>query len=144
LSDEIVERLRAVAERGQTLQQIAEAEPIAPVSGLSQIELTVLAVAAGAALPEQGFSLWQIKSDGEKLGLSAVGISLALRRLFQKQFLKEEWVEEGGNEPYKGAAISSKGWDWIDTNDDSFMLRRAPKGQKQHVIAEITDDDIPF
>jgi hypothetical protein len=141
LSDEIVERLRAVKEKSQMLQQIAE--PLAPVSGLSQIELQILAVAAGAALPEQAFSLWQIKSDGEKLGLSAVGIGLALRRLFQKQFLKEEWVEDG-NEPYKGAAISSKGWDWIDANDDSFILRHAPKGQKQHVIAEITDDDIPF
>jgi hypothetical protein len=144
LSEEIVGRLRAVAERGETLQQIAEDVPTAPVSGLSQIELTVLAVAAGAALPEQGFGLWQIKGDGEKLGLSAVGISLALRRLFQKEFLREAWVEEGGNEPYKGAAISSKGWDWIDANDDRFLLRRAPKGQKQHVITEITDDDIPF
>jgi DNA-binding transcriptional LysR family regulator len=47
LSDEIIERLRAVAEKSQTLQQIAEAGPLAPVSGLSQIELTVLAVAAG-------------------------------------------------------------------------------------------------
>jgi hypothetical protein len=37
LSDEIVERLRAVAEKSQMLQQIAEAEPLAPVSGLSQI-----------------------------------------------------------------------------------------------------------
>jgi hypothetical protein len=143
LSDAIIERLRAVAERGQTLQQIAEAEPVAPVSGLSQIELTILAVAAGAALPRVGFSLWSVKSDAEKLGLSDVGISLALRRLWQKQFLEEAWVEEHGNEAYKGAAISSTGWDWIDANEDSFMLRRTPKGRKP-VTTEINDDDIPF
>jgi hypothetical protein len=143
LSDEIVERLRGVAEKGQTLQQIAEAEPLAPVSGLSPIELTILAVAAGAALPRQGFSLWSIKSDAEKLGLSDVGISLALRRLWQKKFLEEALVEDYGNEPYKGAAISSKGWDWIDANDDNFTLRRTPKGHK-FAETEITDDDIPF
>ena len=89
LSAEIVERLRAVAARGQTLQQIAQDEPLTPVSGLSPIELTMLAVAAGAALPQRGFGLWSIKNDAEKLGLSDVGISLALRRLWQKQFLEE-------------------------------------------------------
>jgi hypothetical protein len=62
LSDEIIERLRAVAERAETLQGIAEAQPVAPVSGLSQVELTVLAVAAGAALPEDGFSVWSVKT----------------------------------------------------------------------------------
>jgi hypothetical protein len=125
------------------LQQIAEAEPVAPISGLSQIELTILAVAAGAALPGLGFSVWSVKSDAEKLGLSDVGISLALRRLWQKQFLEEAWVEEHGNEAYKGAAISSRGWNWIDANEDSFILRRTPKGRKL-VTTEISDDDIPF
>ena len=144
LSDEIVERLRAVAEKSQTLQQIAEAEPIAPISGLSQIELTVLAVAAGAALPQRGFGLWSIKNDAEKLGLSDVGISLAIQRLYQKKFLENVMVEDDrGNEPYKGAAITSKGWDWIDANDDKFVLRHIPKGE-QFIGTEITDDDIPF
>jgi hypothetical protein len=144
LSDEIVLRLRAVAEKAQTLQQIAEAEPIAPVSGLSQIELTVLAVAAGAALPQRGFSLWSIKNDAEKLGLSNVGISLAIQRLYQKKFFENVMVEDDrGNEPYKGAAITSKGWDWIGANDEKFMLGRSVKGRKP-AIAEITEDDIPF
>ena len=143
LSGEIVERLRAVADKSQTLEQIAEAEPLTPVSGLSQIELTVLAVAAGAALPQRGFGLWGIKNDAEKLGLSAVGISLALRRLWQKQFLEEAWVEDHGDERYKGAAISSKGWDWIDANDHNFTLRRSPK-VTEFAGTEITDDDIPF
>jgi hypothetical protein len=146
LSDEIVCRLRAVAAKGETLQQIAEAEPIAPVGGLSQIELTVLAVAAGSALPEQGFSLWSIKNDAERAGLSDLAVSLALRRLWKKQFLEEAWVQDHGDEAYKGAAISSKGWDWIDANDDSFTLLRTTKGRKavKAESSEITDDDIPF
>jgi hypothetical protein len=142
LSDEIVERLRAMAERGQTLQQIAEDEPVAPVSGLSSIELTVLAVAAGAALPQYGFSVWGVKNDAEKLGLSAVAISLAIQRLYQKKFLAEAMVEDQ-DEPYKGATITSKGWDWIDANDDKFVLRRGQK-HKEFDGTEITDDDLPF
>ena len=158
LSDAILERLKAAGERGQTLQQIAEAEPIAPVSGLSQIELSVLAVAAGAALPRIGFSLWSLQNDAEKIGLSKIGISLALRRLMQKQFLEDAMVEDQNGE-YKGAAISSKGWDWIDANDDNFTLRRSATPSTSTASfdqrpqsgvddfaqsAEISDDDIPF
>jgi nucleoside 2-deoxyribosyltransferase len=141
LSDSIVERLRAVAERGETLQQIAEAVPVAPVSGLSQIEVTILAVAAGAALPGAGFSLWSLQNDAEKAGLSKAGVSLAIKRLMQKGFLEEAWIEKYGDEPYKGAAISDKGWEWIDANEEKFILR---KSVREKVSSEITDDDIPF
>jgi len=141
LSDSIVERLRVVAERGETLQQIAEAVPVAPVSGLSQIEVTILAVAAGAALPGAGFSLWSVQNDAEKAGLSKAGVSLAIKRLLQKYFLEDAWIEEYGNEPYKGAAISDKGWEWIDANEEKFILR---KPVRQKVYSEITDEDIPF
>ena len=158
LNDAIIERLRAAAERGQTLQQIAESEPVAPVSGLSQIELSVLAVAAASALPQTGFSLWSLQNDAKKIGLSKIGISLALRRLMQKQFLEDAMVEDQNGE-YEGAAISSKGWDWIDANDDNFTLRRSATpststasfdqrpqsgGDDFAQSAEISDDDIPF
>ncbi len=131
-------------ERDQTLQQIAEAEPVAPVSGLSQIELTILAVAAGAALPESGFRLWSLQNDAEKLGLSKIGISLALRRLRKKQFLEERWIEDEGGNQYQGAAISSKGWDWIDANEDNFTLRRPQKDSQKLATTEISDGDGPF
>lgn len=142
LSDAIVERLQVVAERDETLQQIADAAPVAPVSGLSQIELTILAVAAGAALPGIGFSMWALQGDAEKAGLSKTGVSLAVKRLFVKGFLEEKLVKEYGNEPYAGAAISDRGWEWIDVNEEKFVLRKPT----QRIVSaiEIPDDDIPF
>ena len=142
LSDAIVERLRAVAERGETLQQIAESAPVAPVSGLSQIEVTILAVAAGASLPGIGFGLWSLQNDAEKAGLSKAGVSLAVKRLLRKDFLEFKLVEEYGQEPYSGAAISDKGWEWIDANEEKFILRKP--SQRNVSTAEITEDDIPF
>lgn len=145
MSDAITDRLKAAAERGQALQQIAD-EPVAPVSGLSPIELTVLAVAAGIVdSPEAGFSVWSVRNDAEKTGLSKIAISLALRRLTVKQFVEDAWVENNGNEPYKGMKITGRGWDWIDANEDSFVLRR-PQRESQNALQtyEITDDDIPF
>lgn len=111
------------------------------MSGLSPIEVTILAVGASAALPGTGFSLWSLQSDGEKEGLSKIGISLAIKRLMQRKFLEEMWVEEYGNEPYKGAAISDQGWSWIDANEEKFLLRKVTRKAEP---SEITDDDIPF
>jgi len=142
LSDAIIERLKAAGERGQTLQQIAEAEPIAPISGLSQIELAVLAVAAGAALPGIGFSLWSLQNDAEKIGISKIGISLALHRLRQKKFIEDAMVEDR-NGDYPGVALTSTGWDWIDANESNFTLRRSVKAAPKYDDG-ITDDDIPF
>ena len=53
--------------------------------------------------------------------------------------------EDNGNEPYKGMKITGRGWDWIDANDDSFVLRR-PQRESRNALptAEITDADIPF
>ncbi len=145
LSDAITERLKAAAERGQELQQIAD-EPVAPVSGLSPIELTVLAVAAGTADgPEAGFSVWKVRNDAAKTGLTNIAISLALRRLTVKQFLEETLVEEYGNEPYTGMKITGRGWDWIGANEDSFVLRRPQRESRNALpMAELTDDNIPF
>jgi hypothetical protein len=145
LSDAITDRLKAAAERGQALQQIAD-EPVAPVSGLSPIELTILAVAARTVdAPEAGFSVWKVRNDAEKAGLSMIGISLALRRLTMKEFLEEALVEGNGDEPYKGMKITGRGWDWIDANEDSFVLRR-PQRESRNALptAEISDDDIPW
>jgi nucleoside 2-deoxyribosyltransferase len=147
LSDSITERLKAASERGRDLQQIAEENPVAPVSGLSPIEITVLAVAASTAdVPNSGFSLWSVRNDAEKAGLTRLAIGLAIRRLTVKQFIEEAWIEENGSEPYKGAAITGRGWDWIDANEEEFVLRRPQRESRKIDYSEtkITDDDIPF
>lgn len=144
LSDAITERLKVAAERGRELQQ-AESDPVAPISGLSQIEMTVLAVAAGTARgPDASFGLWSIRNDAEKTGLSNLAITLAIRRLTTKQFIEEAWVEDHGGDGYKGAKITNRGWDWIDANEDSFVLRRPQRKSRSAATAEISDDDIPF
>jgi hypothetical protein len=40
--------------------------------------------------------------------------------------------------------ITSKGWDWIDNNEELFTLRRVHKDSRKVATTEITDDEIPF
>ncbi len=88
--------------------------------------------------------MWSVRKDAEKAGLSKIGISLAMRRLALKQFVADAWVEDHGGDGYKGAAITAKGWDWIDANEDRFTLRRQQKVTVPDYSEAITDEDIPF
>lgn len=143
MSDAVTERLQAAVDRGRALQQIAEAEPIAAVGGLSQIEIMLIAVAAGIAdTPDAAFSLWKLRDDAENAGISKVGISLALRRLMQKQFLEAAFIDDFNGNQHSGVMIRSHGWDWIDANEALFNLRHVQREDRS--TPTITDHDLPF
>ena len=81
LRREITERARTIAQRSAA-RQVIETEQVAPREGLSQIEILVLAVAAAATdIPGSQESMYSLKSDAEKSGLTGVGFGVALRRL---------------------------------------------------------------
>lgn len=64
-----------------------------------------------------------------------MGFNLAVRRLLQKQMIREEdvWDERDG-ERYPGLVVADDGWAWIDANDTQFVLNRPEKKK----------DDLPF
>ncbi len=145
LSTAITERLRSAADRSTALEDLAQTGQVAEVSGLSQIKMMLLAVAAGMTeSPGSAFALWDLRNDAEKAGLSKVGVSLAMRRLTRRRFLAEATFDDERGNQYRGAIISSEAWDWIDANERSFTLRLAPRGNRTYVTAEISDDDLPF
>ncbi|MCK9189494.1 hypothetical protein [Acidithiobacillus sp.] len=138
LKKTISDRINAMLNRSEALRQIAEADQIAPTHGLSQGELMVLATLAGdSALPGTGTTLYRLKEDSERSGLTAIGFSLAFRRLNVKQLIevKDEW-EENRNEMYTIARVSDSGWNWIENNESLFVLKKQP--------SDSFDDSIPF
>jgi len=135
----ITERIKAVLDNRETLRQIVETEQVAPVDGLSQAELVVLAVLAGSVYPpEEGSAgLWSTKSDAERAGLTAIGFSLGVRRLQSKGFIARVVETDHNNEPYEAARITDKGWAWIEANESKFIIRKPSK-------KDDLNDEIPF
>ena len=128
LGDAITERLLAAVERGQRLQQTAQAEPIAAVGELSTIEVALIWVAAGIEnSPDAAFDLGALRSGAQRDGLLPIHVNLALKRLIQKNFFESAWLENHVGDSYKGMMITSSGWNWIDMNEDRFHPRRARK-----------------
>ena len=134
----LCERIKAMLNKSEALRQIAEADQIAPTQGLSQTELMVLAILAGnTALPGTSTTSHSLKEDSERSGLTAIGFSLAFRRLIAKRLIEvtDEWDEQR-DYTYSTTRLTNAGWDWVESNESLFVLKKPqPK---------TFDDEIPF
>ncbi len=145
LKDKIAERIKALLERGATLRQIAATEQVAPVGGLSQPEITVLAVLAGkVVVPAGTASVWSVQQDAERASLTTIGFTLGIRRLTAKPLVQATTFTDQNDCDVDALRVTDAGWDWIDANEERFVLRRLSKAELIALNAEIGDDDIPF
>ncbi len=131
LRDNLTTKIKAMLAQGEVLEQIAEADPLVPIEGLSQTEVLALAVIAGIAfLPDNSVSAYAAKRDAESAGLTNMGFNVAVRKLTSKRFIEmiEEWDERDG-EPYTAIKISEQGWAWIEQNEFRFALHKQEKAR---------------
>jgi hypothetical protein len=139
LQSEITNRLTALLNRSDALRAMHDTEQIAPVQGMSQPELVVLATVAGSiVLPDEGVSAYVAKHDMERAGFTAVGFSLGLKRLMAKRLVVLRDAADQNGETFQVICITSNGWDWIEANEDKFILRKPMK--ESHPEGE----DVPF
>jgi hypothetical protein len=136
LQSAITQRIIALLNRTDALQALCDTEQVAPVQGLTQPELTVLAAVAGSVvLPEESVAVYSAKCDVERAGFTPLGFSIGLKRLREKRFLTiREETDGGSGETYSAIVVTSDGWDWIEQNEGSFLLRRPQEHPATSVI----------
>jgi hypothetical protein len=138
LKTALCERIKAMLNKTEALRQIAESDQIAPTHGLTQTELMVLAILAGdTAIPGASSTLYSLKEDSERSGLTSIGFSLAFRRLAAKKLIEviEEWDEQR-DQLYSTTRLTNAGWSWIENNESLFVLKKQ--------LPNTIEDDIPF
>ena len=141
LRTKLTTRVKAILEKGNVLRRLAETEQVAPVEGLSQQELMVLAAAAGSVtLPEEGAELHSVKRDVEQAGLTNIGFSLGIRRLRHKNFIEISDDQDHYGNTYYILVVKEAGWNWIESNESKFTMIRLDEEE----LPPPTDDDIPF
>jgi nucleoside 2-deoxyribosyltransferase len=124
LKQEITARIQALAQRGDAMRRLAETEQVAPLEGLSQPELLVLASVAGIRTePGGGLSVHLAKQDVERAGFTPIGFALGLRRL-QRKGLIDLFNVDDRDGTYEALKVTGEGWDWIERNVDKFILRK--------------------
>jgi hypothetical protein len=141
LKGEVTARLKAFMDKAVVLQRIGESQQIAPVAGLSQVELAVLAATAGSVFsPAESVSAHGVKTDVEQSGFTPVAFALGLRRLMIKGFISSREVEEYQSGPYQVVTVTEQGWEWIDRNEGKFVLQRNAERQPPSKAG----DEVPF
>lgn len=128
LKKSLTEKIAAIVEQDVVLDQIQESDPTAPIQGLSQTEVLVLAVIAGELfLPDSAATVLTVKRQAERASLTSMGVNLAFRKLKSKEFIEDKdlWDEHSGS--YLGVTITENGWRWIEENEDRFVLHRQDK-----------------
>lgn len=148
LRTQITERISAALRKADAMDKISESDNVSPIEGLSQSELTVLAaLATSLTSPGETARLWNMKSDVEKAGLTNIAFHLGLRRLRAKGMIElSEQANHYDDEIHPSAGITDVGWNWIDRNENLFVIRRARAPQRKTAPKDepFPDDDIPF
>jgi hypothetical protein len=89
-------------------------------------------------LPDEGVSVYEAKHDVERVGFTALGFSLGLKRLREKCLVTlDETTDYNGNS-YQVIIVTLDGWDWIEKNEDKFIIQRSLKQVSSDT------DHIPF
>ena len=143
LSSRITEKLRALIEKGAALDEISQSGQVSDIEGLSPTELMFVAcLAANTTQPDSAPSVWSVRQDAEKAGLTAVACTLAIHRLTRKGMIEvtTRVDEERTGDSYSALVLTPKGWDWIDANESKFTLRKPRPGSRE----AFDSDDIPF
>ena len=140
LKRQITDRARALR-KGAVERQVHDADPIPPQDGLTQREIHLLGVLAGAtSMPGSSQNVWSLSRNAESGGLTKVAVGLALRELTSRGFVHiEELEDDQDGYSYKAAHVSDTGWKWIKRHDHLFIRQVA----RDEDISEF-EDDIPF
>jgi hypothetical protein len=128
LKQTITTRMMAIVKRDEALQLMSDSEPVKPVAGLSSAEIMLVALLAGGLTHNSTMSAWSIKQDAERVGLTGVGVNLAIRRLLAKEFIEEKIEhDEHNGEEYTVYRLLDRAWGWIEENEERIVIHRSSK-----------------
>ncbi len=141
LQGAITTRLKALLKKGDTLHSIANHESVAPIGGMSQPELAVLAAASGSVtMPDDLIAIYSVKQDVEKAGFTPFGFALGFKRLREKSFIgTREDTDYDGNS-FKCLFLQPEAWEWIEQHESMFLIRTSNTRSSD----SSDDDQIPF
>ena len=135
LGETISTRAKALVKKN-AVREVVEAQQVAPTGGLSQAEISVLAIAAAeTAVPGNPVNAWTLRQDAVRAGLTDIGFGVAVRGLQRKRFV--DFVKDEDGACYT-VSVTDDAWTWIDSNVLLFSLFR-----EKSTVPELTEDDVP-
>lgn len=148
----ITANLKAKLTKSELLKQVAEVQLVSDVKGLSNPELVVMAAIASEVNKSADLtSLYGVKQDAERQGLTSLGFQLALRKLEARGFVRLAELDSH-QDSYDGLGLTAEAWVWMELNQSLFVVTRPaaaraiPRTRKpvSDFADDFADEDIPF
>ena len=137
LRKSITTKIKAFMHREESLPKVTELARLTKIEGLDQHEIVALAaLAENLEHPDDFATSYQIKRDMERSGFTKVATTLGLKSLVQKELVTYSRFTDDNGDPYTGYNFTERGWDWVLTNRDRFLLTRPPE--------KTIENELPF
>lgn len=144
LKQKITDTMVARLNDRELLTQVAEAQLVSEVKGITSQELILIAsILSESSKPGAAADLWSVRQAVERSGLTAVAYQLGLHRLINRKFAEEvPWDSQDGERD--GVVLTASAWAWVDENESLFKLQKAPKPVRGKEIPDWLINDTPF
>jgi len=133
LKGKIAKRIQAVLKKNEEIGRVVSLPVVKDTEGLNQHELVCLVTVMQNSFLSNGFvGGYGVKKDMNSAGFTDIAVSIALKTLTSKGLLESDmWTDQDGD-PYMVYKTTTKGEQWLITNQDKLALTFTP------------DDEIPF
>ena len=124
---DITARSKAYLKSEKTFDSVSQRAQIAPVEGLSRLEMYILTEVAGVNMVSMAIpSLETLQNRAvHRESWTKSEFVLSLVRLAKSKFIENVVATDPNGEfPYKGIKLTNKAWELLDRNSDIFVLEK--------------------
>jgi len=141
LKTKIKERILALLKKDAEIIKTKKISPVADTEGLSQHEMVALVTIMQNNLAEDdAVSTYTIKSDMNNVGFTDIAVSLSLKLLVQKGFIKSIKTQDYNGNEYFGYVAAESGVEWLMKNQEKLVLQK----EYEKPVQNENVDDLPF
>jgi len=141
LKKKISERILALLKKDSEIAKTKNISPVAETEGLSQHEMVALvAIMQNSFAEEDSVSTYTVKSDMNNAGFTDIAVSLALKLLVQKNFIRSKFEQDYNGNEYFAYVMEESGVEWLMKNQEKLVLQKEINNTKPPE----DDDNLPF
>jgi hypothetical protein len=140
LKIKIKERIQALLKKEAEITKVKNISPVIDTEGLSQHEMVALVtVMQNSFANEESVATYSIKHDINKAGFTDIAVSLALKLLSQKGFIKSTLQQDYNGNEFYAYIMEEDGINWLLKNQEKLILQTdIDKADKEET------DNLPF
>jgi len=144
LERQLTERIIAISQKNDRLDDIAVKNPVKATEGLNPHEFAALVIIFEQSTLNGSISPHSVCNDMERAGFTSTAASIALRTLEKKGLVKVSLEHDFNGNEWRVFSATDEGNDWVINNQESITLHNSTSTRSQRKVPTAPEDDLPF